>query len=593
MPARTIPELVGQIRAAHPERTAFRFKRDGEWRDWDWTRAEKECRRVSRALLASGARRGDRVAILSQTRLEWVLCDLGIAGCGGITVGIYPSSLGTDCAYILDHCEAEWVFVEDREQLAKVAAVRDRLPRLRRIVLFEGPGDPGSGVLSWEEFLRLAVDVPEAQLDGHQGEIGPEDVASIVYTSGTTGVPKGAMLTHGSLLFVAESAREALAVTPGGVYLLFLPLAHVFARLTVHLCMSAANTIAFAEGLNQVAENLKEIRPNFLAGVPRILEKIHGKILSDVRKAGGFREKLFHWALRVGRRASGLEQEGRRLSVALAMQHAVAHLVVFRKIQASFGGRVEFLISGAAPLDKSIAEFFHACGVLILEGIGMTENSSFSNVNRKDRYKFGTVGPPGRGIEVKLAEDGEVLVRGPNVMKGYYKDAAATAEAIDSDGWLHSGDVGEIDPDGFLTITDRKKDLIVTSGGKNIAPQRLERALRSSPFIGQAVVFGDRRKFITALVTLNPEHMRVWAALNGKDGMSLEALARDADVRAVVEAEVESANAQLASFETVKKVRILPADFTIEAGEMTPTLKIRRKVVAERYRPLVDEMYLE
>ena len=258
MPARTIPELVGQVRAAHPDRTAFRFKRDGEWRDWDWTRAEEECRGISRALLASGVRRGDRVAILSQTRLEWVLCDLGIAGCGGTTVGIYPSSPATDCAYILDHSEAETVFVEDAEQLAKLAAVRGEIPRLRRIVLFDGGGDPGIGVLSWEEFLRPAADVPEASLDERQAAIGPEDVASIVYTSGTTGIPRGAMLTHGSLLFVAASAREALSVTPGGVYLLFLPLAHVFARLTVHLCMSAANTIAFAEGLNQVADNLKD-----------------------------------------------------------------------------------------------------------------------------------------------------------------------------------------------------------------------------------------------------------------------------------------------------------------------------------------------
>jgi len=593
MTARSIPELLREVRAAHADRPAFRFKREGTWRDWDWARAEAECRRVSRALLSLGLERGERMAIMSHTRLEWVLADLGIVGCGGTTVGIYPSSSAADCAHILDHCEAETVLVDDSEQLAKVRGVRAGLPHLRRIVLLDGTSDPGSDVLAWDDLLRRAEEVPEARLEARQAEIGPDDVASIVYTSGTTGTPKGAMLTHGNLLFVAGSAREALRVSPGGIYLLFLPLAHVFARLTVHLCLSAGNTIAFAEGIHKATDNLHEVRPNFLAGVPRVYEKIHHHILAEVHKKGALRERIFHWALDVGLRASRLEQQRRRLPPALAIRRALAQALVFRTIQSRLGGRVEFLISGAAPLDQAIAEFFHACGILILEGIGMTENSSFSNVNRRDHFKFGSVGQPGPGIEVRLAPDGEVLVRGPNVMKGYFKDPPATAEAIDRDGWLHTGDVGEIDAEGFLRITDRKKDLIVTSGGKNVAPQRLERALASSLFISQAAVFGDRRKFITALVTLDPEHLRSWAAERGKEPNSLEHLSRDPDLRAVVEAEVEAANAHLASYETVKKVRILPGEFTIEAGELTPTLKIRRKFLAQKYHQLIEEMYQE
>jgi long-chain acyl-CoA synthetase len=350
-------------------------------------------------------------------------------------------------------------------------------------------------------------------------------------------------------------------------------------------------TVAFAEGIEKVPDNLKEIRPHFIASVPRIFEKIYTKVTSSVQDAGGVKAKLFHWALNTGYQVSALQQKKQSIPTGLKLKHALANKLVLSKIQAAFGDRLVWAVSGAAPLNKSIAEFFHACGVLILEGIGMTENTSFTNVNRYDHNKFGTVGQVGPGIEMKIASDGEVLYRGPNVMKGYFKNPEATAETIDKDGWLYTGDIGEIDAEGFLRITDRKKDLIITAGGKNIAPQRIERILRTSRYISQAMAFGDRKKYVTALVTLNPEHVAPWAKAQGIEYKNFEELAQHPKVRELIEAEVAEKNNELASFESVKYVRIVPKDFSIDGGELTPSLKLKRKVVTERYRNLLEEMY--
>lgn len=336
---------------------------------------------------------------------------------------------------------------------------------------------------------------------------------------------------------------------------------------------------------------MKEVRPHFIASVPRIFEKIYTKVMSGVQQAGGLKAKLFQWALHAGYEVSRMQQKKQAVPPLLAVKHALANKLVLHKIQDAFGGRLIWAVSGAAPLNKSVAEFFHACGVLILEGIGMTENSSFSNVNRYDDNKFGTVGPVGPGIEMKLAPDGEILFRGPNVMKGYFKNAAATSATIDADGWLYSGDVGEIDADGFLRITDRKKDLIITAGGKNIAPQRIEKIICTSPFISQAMAFGDRKHYVTALITLNPESISAWAEAQGIEFKNLEELARHPQIRDLIEREVNEKNKELASYESVKKIRILPKDFSIAGGELTPTLKVKRKVVTEKYRTTLEEMY--
>lgn len=593
MPYSTIYEMLHHLSVQNGSKPAYRFKRDGRWQQVSWRENEARCRQIARSLMALGVKPGDKVNILSQSRLEWVQCDFGIVSCGGVTVGIYPSNLAPDCAYIFNHSDAEIIFVENQDQLAKISAVRAELPRLRYVILFDGPGNSAQQVLSWDEFLERSQAVSEAELEQRAAGIQPNDLASLVYTSGTTGVPKGVMLTQRNLIFTADSASQCLHLEGDMDTLMFLPLAHVFARLVIYFCLYTSKTVAFAESIEKVAENLQEIRPHFIASVPRIYEKIYTKVLANVQAAGGLKARLFYWALGVGTQVSQLQQRGQAIPAGLARKHRLANKLVLHKVQAAFGGRLQWAVSGAAPLNKSIAEFFHACGILILEGIGMTENTSFTNVNRFNHNKFGTVGPVGPGIEMKLAEDGEVLYRGPNVMAGYYKNPEATAEAIDPEGWLHTGDIGEIDEEGFLKITDRKKDLIITAGGKNVAPQRIERILRTSRYINQAVAVGDRQKFITALVTLNPEYVEPWARGQGIPFKSIDELVEHPKVQALIEAEVQQKNQQLASFESVKRVRIVPKDFTIAGGELTPTLKIKRKAVTEKYKKLLEEMYAE
>ena len=587
----SVPQMFASVVDANRGGIAFQFKKNGTWQDVTWDEAKTTVDRISRGLMALGVQHGDKVNILAQSRLEWSLCDLGIAGAGAATVGIYPSNLAEDCAYVINHSDAVVMFIEDETQLAKIQSVRHELKNVRKLIVFNGASDAAADVLGWDDFLSLADDVSDVDHETRLEMIQSGDLASIVYTSGTTGVPKGAMLTHDNLLFTSGSVEKSLAI--GGDYttLLFLPLAHVFARMIAYASLRTATTVAFAEDITTVAANLKEIRPHFIASVPRIFEKVHDKITTGVREAGGIKEKLFNWALGVGRRVSRHQQAGRPIPGLLGLQHSLAEKLVLGKVQAALGGRLHWAVSGAAPLNQEIAEFFHACGVLILEGIGMTENTSFSNVNRFNNNRFGTVGEAGPGIEQKIAPDGEVLYRGRNVMQGYYKNPEATAETIDEEGWLYTGDVGEIDDDGFLRITDRKKDLIITAGGKNVAPQRIERILRASSYISQVVAIGDKRKFISALITLEPENMAKWAQKNGMETATMAELANDPKVFKLIEDEVAIQNAQLASFESVKKFVILEQDFTIESGDMTPSLKVKRKTVLEKFADRVEQMY--
>jgi long-chain acyl-CoA synthetase len=570
---------------------AFRLKRDGSWTDVTWSEHAATVAQVTKSLLTLGVTAGDCVAILSGTRLEWMQCDSAIVNSGAVTVGIYHSNLAPDCAFILNHAEVGVVFVEDDEQLRKVREVRDELPGLRHVIVFDGEGDPSAGVLSWAEFLAGGESVDDKRLEEVGSRIAPGDLASLVYTSGTTGEPKGAMITHENLVFVAQAASVALYIEPHFITLLFLPLAHVFARMIAYMCQRNTLTVVFAEDLGKVAANLKEVRPHFIASVPRIYEKVHEKVVTSVEDAGGFKSKLFAWAVELGRRAARLRLAGRPVPPWLALRHAVADRLVLHKVRDAFGGRLVWAVSGAAPLNTRINEFYHACGLTMIEGLGQTENTSLSNTNRIDRNKIGTVGPTVPGVEMKIAADGEVLFRGPNVMKGYFRNPEATAETINAEGWLLSGDIGEIDEDGFLTITDRKKDLIITAGGKNVAPQRIERTLRTSRFISQVVACGDRRKFISALVTLDGANTRQWAQGNGLGSLGDEELARAPEVRELIEREIAERNNELASYESVKQFRILPRDLSIETGELTPTLKIKRKVVCEKYGALLEEIY--
>ncbi len=584
-------QMFQEVSTINGSKLAFKHKRKGNWFDVTWTEARETVQRVSKSLIALKIEKASKASILSQTRLEWVLCDYGIVSCGVVTVGIYHSNLPEGCAYILDHSDSEIVFVEDAEQLAKVLEVRERLPNLRHIVIYEGPSDPKRGVMSWEDFLDQGADVSEEEVAQRGEELGPEDLASIVYTSGTTGEPKGAMISHGNLVFTSWSAGESLYMEPFFSTLLFLPLAHVFARLIVYVCLRKAVPVAFAESFNTVVQNLQEIRPHFIASVPRVYEKAYDKIVSNAADAGGIKLKLFYWALGVGRKVGELQQKKQPIPGGLALQHRIAHKLVLHKIVEIFGGRMEWSVSGAAPLNKSIAEFFHACGVLILEGIGMTENTSFTHVNRFDNYKFGSVGQLGPEVEHLIATDGELLTRGANTMQGYFKNPEETAETIDQEGWLHTGDIGEVDTEGFLRITDRKKDLIITAGGKNVAPQHVEQVLRTSHYIGQVVAIGDRKKFLSAIVTLDPDTVPEWAAQNDLGDLTLEELAVHPKVHELIEMEIEQRNKNLASYEGIKKFEILPRDFSIEGGELTPTLKVKRKAVVEKYKDEIESLY--
>jgi long-chain acyl-CoA synthetase len=575
----------------NPDVEAYRYRQNGRWVGIRWAEMRERVAEFSRALIASDVEKGGKVGVLSLTSFEWVLADLGIVGAGCVTVGIYPNNTAADCRYILEHSEVELLFLENNAQLEKILSVRDQLPRLTTIVNIDPRGETDSslGVFGWREFLDRAAGCSEQAWLARAEAIEPDDLCALVYTSGTTGVPKGAMITHANLVFSGYSAGDAIYHEPGFICLLFLPLAHVFARMIVWASMNNVTTTAVDGDIQAVAQHLIEVRPHYVPCVPRVFEKVHDRIRAGVAAAGGVKSAIFSWALDVGRQVSRCQQERKPIPTLLGLRHKIADKLALSKVRAAFGGRLVFAISGSAPLNREIAEFFHACGILILEGIGMTENTSFSNVNRIDKNRFGTVGPAGIGIEMKTAEDGEVLFRAPNVMAGYYKNEEATRETI-VDGWLHTGDIGVIE-EGFLKITDRKKDLIITAGGKNVAPQYLERVLKTSPYVSQAAAFGDRRRYITALITLDPEVVLPWAAEHGLGNLSIEGLAATPEVNELITHEVERLNGQLARHETIKKFWIVPRDFTVEDGELTPTMKLKRRVVTGKYQAQLDALY--
>jgi len=509
-------------------------------------------------------------------------------------VPIYPSNLPDQVEYILAHSRARAAFVEDELQYNKVAGVRSRLPHLSIVVMMAGGAEGKEGATT----LTALRERGTGHGSGHPGalearaeEILPTDDLTIIYTSGTTGPPKGVVTRHSNYAFNVTSALEAVHVPRGAMFLQFLPLAHSLGRLEHFLAFDAMAVSSFARSLLTVAEDLAAVRPEIMVSVPRLYEKFYARVLAKVEEDGGLKKAIFYWALGVGREASRCRQQGGEPRGFLALKNGIADRLVFRKIRARMGGRLRFFISGGAPLSREIAEFLHAIGVLILEGYGLTETSTVTTVNRLERYKFGTVGKALPGTEIRIAADGEILVRGPHIFREYFNDPAATREAIEPDGWLHTGDIGALDEEGFLRITDRKKDIIVTSGGKNISPQNLENLLKNDRYVSQAFVFGDRKKYLTALLTLAPEEIVAWATRKGIPDRSVEALARRPEVLQLMRERVDGINRGLASFEQVKKFAVLETDFSQETGELTPTLKVRRKVVVEKYGRILDDLY--
>jgi long-chain acyl-CoA synthetase len=581
---------------ATPDGEAFRYPSDGGWARLTWAQVGQKVRALAAGLRALGLKPEERVAILSGTRIEWILADLAILCGGGATTTIYPSSTPEDIAYILADSESVLCFAETADHVRRIVERRGELPNLRHVVTFDGQASEDGFVLTLAELEARGREEdardPEAFARVARAVTG-SSLATLIYTSGTTGRPKGVELTHDCWVYEAEAIDAMQLLRPDDVQYLWLPLAHSFGKVLEAAQIKIGFVTAVDGRIDKLVDNLAVVKPTFVAAVPRIFEKVQNKVVMGVRAEGGLKEKIFDWAFGVGREVSRLRQQGREPSGLLALKYRLATKLVFSKLQDRFGGRLRFFVSGSAPLSRPVAEFFHAAGILILEGYGLTETSAASFVNRPHAYKFGTVGQPLPGTQVRIdPSDGEILIKSRGVMRGYKGLPEATAEALDAEGWLHTGDIGELDAEGFLRITDRKKDLIKTSGGKYVAPQNLEGRLKAlCPYVSQVLVHGNNRNFCSALITLDPEAIGRWAAEHGRGGASYEDLTRDPEVRALIQGCVDQLNATLASYETIKKFALLPADLSLEAGELTPSLKVKRKAVEAKYRALLDEFY--
>jgi long-chain acyl-CoA synthetase len=544
---------------------------------------------IARGLVAIGIDAGDRVAILSSTRAEWALADLGALLAGAVVVPIYYTNSAEECAYVLAHSGARAVLCEDAGQLAKVDAVASACPQLEhRILLRTGTG---RDALTLDELRQRGRAIDEALLAARSARPAPDDIATIVYTSGTTGPPKGCMLTHANLLAAATMYRDRLDLGPGMRLYMFLPLAHALARIAQIVALRVGATIVFWGGdPARIVDELAESAPTHFPTVPRVLEKVFTKIHAGVEETPRPRRAIFRWAISEGARMRACERAGSQPSALARRRHALADRLVLSKVRAVFGPRLEVVLTGAAPIGTEILEFFDACGVLVLEGYGLTETCAASTINTATEHRFGTIGRPLPGADVTVAADGELLLRGPHVFPGYYRDEAATAATF-ADGWLTTGDLGAIDDDGYVRITGRKKDLIITSSGKNVSPSNIEELLRETRFVSQAVVFGDNRPYLVALLTIDPDEAAALAERAGAPGVAVRTLAEHPGARAELQKAVDAVNARLARIEQVKRFAILDHDLTQAGGELTPTLKIKRPVVAERYGALVEALY--
>jgi long-chain acyl-CoA synthetase len=591
-PAANLVALVDRQARDNGALAAVKHKREGRWQEVSWAELARRARDVSDGLAALGIRPGDRVAVIGETNLEWMIADLGVLGAGAVTATIYQSNQPEECRYIIQHSGARLVFCDSAAQVAKVRAVKDKLPGLEGIVRAQGAAADGFE-RTLADLERLGQEWRKAHPRAHEervARLGPDDVATLIYTSGTTGNPKGVVLTHGNWAYEAAAIASIRVISPGDVGLLFLPMAHSFAKVIQAGWLATGCTVAFVEAMDKILDNASEVRPTLMPAVPRIFEKAYNTVISKGFASPGLKGKLFRLAMESFEAYAEARAAGRTYA---SFGLLVGRKLVFPKLRAAlderFGGRMRFFVSGGAPLSPKIAWFFDILGFTILEGYGLSESSAASFVNRPGANRIGTVGPPIPGTEVRIAEDGEILIRGPGVMKGYWNDPAATAEAL-KDGWLQTGDIGRLDGE-HLRITDRKKDIIVTAGGKNVAPQNLENELKTDPLVSQVMVHGDQRKFLSAIVTLNEEAARKWATERGVPPSA--PLHDQPAVVARIQEAIDALNARQASYSTIKRFAIAPKDFTQETGELTPTLKVKRKAVTQKYRAVLDAFYVE
>jgi long-chain acyl-CoA synthetase len=595
IPFRNIPDLYRWRVKETPDRPAFSYKKDNQWVDISWKDFFERAKCIASALIHMGFKKGNTAAIYSYNRLEWVLADLGILLAGGASITVYHSLPFNQASYIINDSESTFVFAENKAIIEEMKEKRTEIPNVQKVISFDNgvkEGDFIIGFKTFEDLGRSYLRNYEKQIEENIEKIKLDDIATMVYTSGTTGVPKGVIQTHLNHLSMVEMLYDIGDIREDDVCLLFLPLAHSFAKAVEYVHPRFGIKIAFAESIDKVIDNLAEVRPTVFPSVPRVFEKVYAKVRSNA-EASPIKKKIFDWAISVGKKYGDYKIKGQKPPLGLSIKHKIAHKLVFSKIHERVGGRIRFFISGGAPLSKEIAEFLWSAGLLVLEGYGLTETTPAISINTTREFKFGTVGKPLKWVEVKIAEDGEILARGPNVAKGYWKKPKETEEVFKPDGWFHTGDIGIIDEDGFLKITDRKKDLIKTAGGKYVAPQPIENAIKAgSPLISQAVVIGDARPYCVALITLNKDEVLNFAKAKGLDtSKSYEEIINDPVIISEIQKVIDGVNSNLASFETIKKFRIIPQDFMIEDGSLTPTLKVKRKVIMERYKDIINEMY--
>jgi len=575
-------------------RTAYMYKQEGQYKPITFGDALAMTNEIAAGLHALGVKRGENVAILSENRYEWAFTDYAILILGAVNIPIYPSLLSNQVEYLLKDSAARILLCSNQNQLAKVESIRVHCPALEKIIIFDAQ-PPVSDYIPLSQLLKQGKEFLQKNPGFIKSEIEKtnlNDLATIIYTSGTTGEPRGALLTHGNFMSNIESSLQYLHVDETDTFLSFLPLCHVFERMAGHyLACYSGSIIAYAESIDTVAQNMGEVHPTVMTSVPRLYEKIYARVLENVENGPAIKRKIFYWAIGVGREYVHCIMHKKAISPYLKYKRNLAYKLVFSKLAERVGGKLRFFVSGGAPLAKEIGEFFGAAGLMIYEGYGLTETSPVIAVNKEDHFRFGTVGPIIPGIEVKIAEDGEILTRGPHVMLGYFNKENETREVIDEEKWFHTGDIGFIDSEGFLTITDRKKNIIVTSGGKNIAPQPIENQLVTCKYIEQAMVIGDKRKFCTAVIVPAFEPLEKWAKENSIPFESRRQLVTMPAVRQLFKIDIDNVNNALASYETIKDFILTDAPFSIETGELTPSLKIKRKVILERFNSEIEKMY--
>ena len=592
--ARSVAHLFVDRVAKTPTAEAFRFPRAATWESVTWAQTDARVRQMAAGLVALGIESEQRVALLSSTRYEWVIADLAVMLAGAATTTIYPTTSESDVTYITRDSQSRIVFAEDDAQIAKLRANRSQLPEVAKVVTFDGTAD-GDWVISLTDLEQLGVahlaKVPSV-VDDRIAAIEPQHLATLIYTSGTTGRPKGVRLSHDAWTYEAAAIDSIGILSQDDLQYLWLPLAHVLGKVLLTIPLQIGFPTALDGRVDKIVDNLAVVAPTFMGAAPRIFEKAYSRIATTVSAEGGVKAKLFAWAIGVGRQVAILRADGRTASGLLAAQYALADKLVLHKVRARFGGRIRFFISGSAALNADVAQWFDATGMLILEGYGLTESSAASFVNRPGAYAFGSVGWAVPGTDVRIAEDGEILLKGPGVMAGYHNLPEASAESVDGDGWLHTGDIGNLDERGFLRITDRKKDLFKTSTGKYVAPSAIESIFMGvCPYASQLIVHGDGRNFVSALVTLDSVAMVGWAAENGMAGASYSDIVTSPAALAMVQGYIDELNAKLNPWETIKKFVILPRDLSIEEGDLTPSMKLKRRVVAAKYQSELDSLY--